>query len=275
VAPGRERLRIEDVRVPGLDGNPDVTVRVYRPTTPGAVAGGIVQFHGGGFVAGDLDSEDERSVQYAADAGLVVVSVDYRLAPEDPFPAAAEDGYAALCWTSANATALGIDPTRLGVGGTSAGGTLAAATALRARNEGGPSLAFQFLLFPALDDRLTTRSQTFVGTPFVDGSSSRRLWECYCPGDRRDLSPYAAPARASDLSSLPPAYIVTAELDPLRDEGLDYARRLLEAGVPVDVRNYSGTFHAFDTIASAISTHAQRDQTAWLRRRVEHESMST
>jgi acetyl esterase len=266
VPPGRDQLTIDDLRVPGHDGDPEVAIRVYRPAGPASGRAGMVQFHGGGFVAGDLDSEDERSVAYAHDAGLVVLSVDYRLAPEHAYPAALRDGYAVLSWAAANAASLGVERNRIGVGGCSAGGNLAAATALWARDLGGPLVAFQFLLFPALDDRMDAPSKAFVGTPFIDGRSTRRLWDCYLGDGAGEPSPYAAPGRCADLRSLPPAYIVTAELDPLRDDGIGYALRLMDAGVPVDLRNYAATFHAFDSVPSTISTHAKHDQLAWLRR---------
>ena len=157
---------------------------------------GAIYLHGGGFVAGDLDTEDLRCVRLASDAGCVVISVDYRLAPEHRFPAAVDDGYAVLSWAADEAATLGLDRERLGVVGASSGGTLAAAIALMARDRKGPSLAFQLLVYPSLDDRMQTASAEFVGTPLVDGSDVARCWDYYLGTDRSDVSPYAAPARA-------------------------------------------------------------------------------
>jgi acetyl esterase/lipase len=262
--PGRDELAISDRLIPGPPDGPDVEVRVYDPRRGGARVG-LVYFHGGGFIAGDLDTEDSRCVQLARDAGCVVVSVDYRLAPEHRFPAPVDDGYAALVWTTSMAAELDLDPARIGVGGGSAGGALAAAIALMARDRGGPPVAFQMLLNPVLDDRIQTASMGFVGTPLIDGDSVARLWDVYLGPDRGDISPYAAPARAVDLSGLPPTYVMTAELDPLRDEGIEYATRLLRAGVSVELHQFGGAFHAFDLLPSAISRRAAAEQAVWLR----------
>jgi acetyl esterase/lipase len=223
-----------------------------------------VYFHGGGFVAGDLDTEDLRCVRIARDAGCVVISVDYRLAPEHRFPAAHDDCVAVLEWTAREAAALGVDPRRIGVAGASSGGNLAAATSLRARDHGGPPVAFQLLAYPSLDDRLETASVRFVGTPLVDGSDCAHCWDYYLGLDRADVSPYAAPARATDLRGLPPTYLLTAELDPLRDEGIRFATRLLEAGVSVELHQFAGAFHAFDLFPTAISQRALDEQVAWI-----------
>jgi acetyl esterase/lipase len=239
---------------------------VYEPSHDDDAQAGLVYFHGGGFIAGDLDTEDSRCVHLARDAGCVVVSVEYRLAPEHRFPAPVDDCYAALVWTTSMATDLGLDPARIGVGGGSAGGALAAAVALMARDRGSPPVAFQMLLNPVLDDRIQTASMRFVGTPLIDGSSAARLWDFYLGADRADVSPYAAPARAADLRGLPPTYVMTAELDPLRDEGIEYATRLLDAGVSVELHQFGGTFHAFDLLPSAISCRAADEQAVWLRR---------
>jgi acetyl esterase/lipase len=264
-ADGRAGLAIDDRKIPGPDDAPDVAVRVYRAPTRADAVPCVVYFHGGGFIAGDLDTEDARCVRLARGAGCVVVSVDYRLAPEHPYPAAVDDCFAALSWACAGADDLGIDDARIGVAGASAGGTLAAAVALMARDRGGPSLAFQLLVYPALDDRRQTASMQFVGTPFVDGDSSARLWDFYLGESRSDVSPYAAPARAASLSGLPATYLMTAELDPLRDEGIEYAVRLLHAGVSVELHQFGGAFHGFDMLPSAISQRAAAEQVEWLR----------
>ena len=263
-APGRDTLTITERRAPAPEGAAPVPVRIYRPTLDQA-APAAVYFHGGGFVAGDLDTEDLRCVRLACEAGCVVISVDYRLAPEHRFPAATDDGYAVLSWIATEATTLGIDPDRLGLVGASSGGTLAAAIALMARDRNGPPLAFQLLVYPSLDDRMQTASVRFVGTPLVDGSDVARCWDYYLGPDRVDVSPYAAPARATVLASLPPTYVMTAELDPLRDDGLRYAAALLEAGVSVELHQFAGAFHGFDLFPTAISQRALDEQAAWLR----------
>jgi acetyl esterase/lipase len=261
----RDALLVTDRVIAVPSGAPDISVRVYEPQARTRPTPAMVGFHGGGFIAGDLDSEDARFAGWSNGAGIVVVSVDYRLAPEQPFPAAVDDCYAALEWVAASADELGIDRTRLGVGGGSAGGCLAAALALLARDRQGPALAFQLLAYPCLDDRMTTASVQFVGTPLVDGAASRKAWAAYLGEARSEVSPYAAPARASDLRRLPPAYVMTAELDPLRDEGIEYASRLLGAGVPVELHQFAGAFHGFDLFPTALSRRAAEEQVAWLR----------
>lgn len=267
-APDRDRLHISERAIPGPGG--DLRVRIYEPPERVGPSPAIVYFHGGGFIAGDLDTEDGRCVRIAADAGCVVVSVEYRLAPEHPFPAPVDDCYAALEWTVAAAPELGLDPTRIGVGGGSAGGTIAAAVALMARDRGGPAIAFQLLVYPALDDRQLTPSSQAPDRPVVNAEGVRRLWDHYVGTDRSNVSPYAAPARADDLTGLPPAYVMTAELDALRDEGIEFALRLLRSGVSVDVRHYGETFHGFDLMPSTISRHALDDQATWVRTITQH-----
>jgi acetyl esterase len=242
--------------IPGPAGQADIPVRVYAPVENGSrPRPGIVFFHGGAFVMGDMYTEELRCLRYAADAACVVVSVEYRLAPEHPYPAAIDDGYRALKWTASNPDELGIDAERLAVAGSSAGGALAAAMALKARDTGGPPLVFQLLNYPVLDDRMQTPSmQLFDSTPLWTNRSTADMWTHYLgahhDGDRDgEVSLYAAPARATDLRGLPPAYVLTAELDPLRDEGIDYARRLMEAGVPTELHSVSGACHGFDIVA--------------------------
>ena len=263
---GSGDLTISDRTIPGAPGEASVRVRLYEPRHRQSDAPCLVYFHGGGFMAGDLDSEHVRCVRLSAQADCVVVSVDYRLAPEHPFPAAVDDCYAALSWASEVADDLGIDRSRLGIGGVSAGGGLAAAVALMARDRGGPFVAFQMLMFPVLDDRMATASMTFVDTPLFDGPAAARMWSTYLDANRSSTSPYAAPARADDLRGLPPTYLATGEFDPLRDEGIAYAVRLLAADVSVELHNFAGTFHTFDVFPTAISTRAANEQIEWLRR---------
>jgi len=243
-------MEIEDRTVPA---DPDVPVRIYRPHP---AQGAIVWLHGGGFVMGDLDTEHPAAVRLADGAGAVVISVGYRRAPEHRFPAALDDAYAVLTWAAEHAAELGIDPGRIAVGGFSAGGGLAAAVALRARDQQGPPIRFQLLNHPELDDRQETWSaRHFTDTPFVYRDKVTATWRHYLGS--APASPYAAPARAADLSGLPPAYIATAEFDPLRDEGICYGLRLLQAGVPVELHQWLGTFHGSVAIVSAEVSQRQ------------------
>jgi acetyl esterase/lipase len=262
--PGRDALGITEELVPAPPRADPVRVRIYRAPDGGAPRPGVVYVHGGGFIAGDLDTEELRCVRFAREAGVVVVSVEYRLAPEHRYPAALDDCYAVLTWTAASAAALGVDPARIGLAGASSGGNLAAATALLARDRGEPAVAFQLLVYPTLDDRLQTGSRQFVGTPMVDGRDCERCWDYYLGTERSEVSPYAAPARAADLRGLPPTYLMTAELDPLRDEGIEFATRLLAAGVSVDLHQFAGAFHGFDLFPTAISQRALDEQVRWL-----------
>jgi acetyl esterase/lipase len=254
-------VEVRDALVPGPEGAPQVPVRIYTPAEAAAPEGlpGLVYIHGGGFVLGDLDFCHSDLLRIADQVGAVVVSVDYRLAPEHAFPAGLEDCYAALEWTAAHAAELGIDPARLGVGGDSAGGGLAAAVALLARDRQGPALRFQYLGIPELDDRLETPSmQAFTDTPLWNRPNAETSWDYYlgAPGLRggADVSPYAAPARAEDLAGLPPAFVNVCEFDPLRDEGIAYAQRLVQAGVPTELHLYPGTFHGSAMIGAAAVT---------------------
>jgi acetyl esterase len=248
---------VRDTTVPGPSDAPDVPVRVYSPAGRTDAVPGLIYIHGGGFVLGDLDMFHAHVLRMVDELGIVVVSVDYRLAPEHPFPAPVEDCYAALKWVAAKADELGIDPKRLGIGGESAGGGLTAGTVLLARDRGGPELCFQYLGIPELDDRLDTESmRDYVDTPLWNRPNAIFSWTSYLgtePGGD-DVSPYAAPARATDLSGLPPAFVTTCQYDPLRDEGIEYARRLAHAGVPTELRHYPATFHGSAFVESAAIT---------------------
>ncbi|MFE6837334.1 alpha/beta hydrolase [Streptomyces sp. NPDC057705] len=259
-APDTSNMEVEDRTV---SADPDVPVRIYRPHR---AQGAVVWLHGGGGVFGDLDTEHPWAARIADLSGAVVISVGYRLAPEHPFPAALDDAYAVLNWTAGHADELGIDPARIAVGGHSAGANLAAATALRARDEQGPAIRFQLLNQPGLDDRQVTWSaRNFTDTPWFNRDQIAAAWRHYLGS--RPATPYAAPARAADLSGLPPAHIATAEFDPNRDEDIDYALRLLQAGVSVELHQWPGTFHGSQAILSAeVSQRQNAELAAALRR---------
>jgi acetyl esterase/lipase len=255
--PGRP-IDVRDELIPGPDGAPDVRVRIYTPTSTDGPRPGLVYIHGGGFVSGDIDMTDSACLTYADKLGIVVLSVDYRLAPETPFPGPVEDCYAALVWTANKSTELGIDPARIGVAGSSAGGGLAAGTVLMARDRGGPAIVFQYLGVPELDDRLATESmREYVDTPLWNAPKAVFSWDCYLGEGKRgtaDVSPYAAPARATDLSGLPPTVVTVCQFDPLRDEGMEHARRLSQANVPTELRGHAGTFHGSTVLSDAAVT---------------------
>ncbi|MEW2486630.1 alpha/beta hydrolase [Streptomyces sp. NPDC048411] len=259
-APDTADMEVEDRTVPA---DPDVAVRIYRPHQ---AQGAIVWLHGGGFVMGNLDTEHPWATRIAEGSGAVVISVGYRLAPEHRFPAALDDAYAVLTWTAEHAAEIGIDPARIAVGGHSAGGGLAAAVALRARDEQGPVIRFQLLNQPGLDDRQETWSaRNFTDTPWFNRDKATTAWRHYLGS--QPATPYAAPARAADLSGLPPAYIATAEFCPNRDEDLAYTLRLLQAGVPVELHQWPGTFHGSQAILSAeVSQRQNAELGAALRR---------
>jgi acetyl esterase len=255
-------VTFSDRMIPGPAGDPEVRVRVYRPEGAEEPLPGVLYIHGGGFCIGTIETEHMGAGVTAVAAEAVVVSVDYRLAPEHPFPAGVEDCYAALVWLGENASELNIDADRIAVMGGSAGGGLAAGIALLARDRRGPSLCFQVLNIPELDDRLETPSmKQFSDTPLWNRPNAIVSWRYYL-GDALggDISPYAAPARAEDLRGLPPAYVSTMEFDPLRDEGNRYAMRLMEQGVSVELHSYPGTFHGSSMIANAEVSRRSSDE---------------
>jgi len=267
----RSGVVVEDRDIAGPENAPHIPVRIYTPQDLNSLVPGILHIHGGGFVVGNLDSELGACLNLCRGLGAVLVSVDYRLAPENPFPAGLEDCYAALQWLHNNCEQLGVDPARIAVTGMSAGGGLAAALTLLARDRGGPPICFQYLGIPELDDRLETASmREFVDTPMWNRPNAELSWDAYLGRQYRrggDVPYLAAPARAEDLAGLPPAYVSTMEFDPLRDEGIEYALKLLRAGVATELHSFPGTFHG-----SSLFTHAQvsqresREQLAVLRR---------
>ena len=241
--PGATMAHVEDRSIPGPGG--EIPVRIYRPTEASDHSL-LVWYHGGGWVIGDLDGADVTCRELAARSGSVVVSVDYRLAPEHRYPAAHEDCYAATVWAAGNAAELGADAGKLAVGGDSAGGNLAAVVSLRARDESGPAIRFQLLVYPVTDHNYETVSYNDNAEGYLltrDGMEW--FWNHYLGPDGDGSHPHASPLRADDLSGLPPAHVITAEYDPLRDEGEAYAERLRGAGVAVTQTRYAGQIHAF------------------------------
>ncbi len=248
--PATEPPSTEDRLIPGPAG--DIPVRLYRPQAEGPHPV-VVFFHGGGFVIGGIDTHDPLCQQISSRVPAVVVSVEYRLAPEHPFPAAVEDCWAATQWVAAHASELGADPARLAVAGDSAGGNLAAVVAIRARDAGGPALAFQLLIYPTTDATGSHPSIQANGQGYFLTAETMAWFQGHYlgpDGDRRH--PDASPLFIEDLAGLAPAFIVTAEYDPLRDEGEAYGRRLEEAGVPTKVRRYDGMIHAFFQLDAVI-----------------------
>lgn len=269
VAPEDPRVEISEFAVAGRDGGPDVRVRVYRPSAAPRPAPGLLFVHGGGFVLGNLDSDAARCLRFCAEAQYVVVALDYRLAPEHPFPAPFEDCRTVLQWMWDGADELGLDRGGLAVGGSSAGGALAAALTLWARDTTGPRLAGQVLVYPVTDDRLEGASvREFWDVPGWNGRATSLMWKHYLAGLGRVGATYAVPARAASLSGLPPAFIVVAGRDPLRDEGLRYGDLLRGAGVPTQVREFPDVPHGFDQFVpdAPESRQALAEQVTFLRR---------
>lgn len=233
--------------IPGAEGDPDVRVKIYEPKIKNEILPGVLHFHGGGFIIGTADMFDANCEEIVKEVNCVVISVDYRLAPEHPFPAPVEDCYAALKWFSENAAELGVDPSRIAVSGGSAGGGLTAAISLLSRDRKGPSIAFQMPNYPMIDDRCITSSNNEITDERIfNGKSNQQAWDMYLGNKDGEVSQYAAPARATDLSGLPPTYTCVGELDPFRDETIEYVARLTKAGVPVEFHLYPGCFHGFE-----------------------------
>jgi acetyl esterase len=252
---------VDDHQVP-VDGD-DITVRVYTP--PGEPPfPALVYFHGGAFWLGDIDQPDTACRDLASRVRAVVASVDYRLAPEHPFPTPPEDCYSATVWASTHAPELGIDRDRIAIGGASAGGALAAAVALMARDRGGPRIAFQWLDIPVTDSHMDSDSfREFSEGYLLTKAAMLEGWEFYVPDPAQRSNPYASPMHAADVSGLPPALVTTAELDPLRDEGEAYGRRLEAAGVPTIVRRYDGMIHGFGAFTGILEASRRcRDDVA-------------
>jgi acetyl esterase len=264
--PEQPVARVENRTIPG-PARP-IPVRVYHPT-PGEKLPVLVHFHGGGFVICNLDTHDRQCRALANSAGCVVVSVDYRLAPEHKYPAAVEDSFAATRYIADHPDEFGADGTRIAVGGDSAGGNLAAVVALMARERGGPRLAYQLLVYPLVDinDEHPSMRQ-FAQDHFLTREAMDWFMELYLPNPDKGREPYASPMNAGDFRGLPPAMIITAECDPLRDQGEAYARKLEAAGVPVLLKRYEGMIHPFFQFGGIIDAAkvAMSDTAAALRR---------
>lgn len=254
-APRPSAVRVEELELPGADGT--LAARVYRPPDVAAPSPAFVYFYGGGWVLGSLDAGDEVCRTLADRAPCTVVAVSYRAAPEHPFPAAAEDAYAALAWLGEQAGALGLDPARLAVGGASAGANLAAVAGLLVRERGGPKLVLQVLVYPVTDHLSETASmRECVDPAFFGAADVAWCWRHYLDDPADGADPRASPLRAPDLTRLPSALVVTAEADPLRDQGEAYAERLAAAGVPVESVRYDGLVHGFFSMTGILDAAA-------------------
>ncbi len=262
-------IEVQDLRVPGADGV-ELDASIVRPLA-GASGAGILLLHSGGMMFGDRFSGADHALGWVEQTGAVLVTIDYRLAPEHPDPIPFEDCYAALEWFAADAPALGVQPERILVAGASAGGGLAAGVALAARDRGGPRLRGQLLDYPMLDDRgITASTSAFDGIGVWDRVSNETGWRALL-GDRvrtDEVSSYAAPARAVDLSGLPPAFIDVGSAEIFRDEAVSYAHRLWEAGGDAELHVWPGAFHACDIFAAhaTISRAMIAARNGWLQR---------
>jgi acetyl esterase/lipase len=265
----RDDITVEERLVPGPKDGPDVRVVVTAPKNKTGSCGGYLHIHGGGYVLGSAALGSPRNMITAAEVGCVVVSVNYRLAPETVFPGAVEDCYAGLKWLWTHADALGVDRNRIAIGGESAGGGLAAGLGLLIRDRGEFKPVHQQLVYPMLDDRSCTDTHGYTGEFIWTRQSNHFGWSSILghePGGP-DVSPYAAAARANDLSGLPPTFISTGALDLFCDENIEYARRLNRAGVPVELHVYPGAVHGFDMLPGTwLADRHAKDQLDAMRR---------
>ena len=264
-------IEFRELTVPGPEGAPDISLLVCKPAALTSIVPGVYHIHGGGMVVGDNRTGMLPMLHWIQEAGVVAVSVEYRLAPENPHPAPVEDCYAGLVWTAAHAAELGIDPARLLIAGASAGGGLSAAVALMARDRSGPALIGQALFCPMLDDRNQTPSSYELDRAATwDRTSNLTGWRALLGPAQGgpDVSPYAAPARATDLSGLPPAFLDVGSVETFRDEILDYAARIWQAGGAAELHVWPGGYHGFESLApsAAISVAARQARLDWLRR---------
>lgn len=263
--PPNPNVGTEDVSIDGPGG--DVALRIYRPASPAATRPGIYFIHGGGMVLGNLETDHLTAVMLCEALGAVVVSVDYRLAPEHPYPAGPDDCYAGLEWMAAKADDLGFDPARLALYGGSAGAGLAISTALRARDQAGPSICFVMAPYPMIDDRNETASSLeIVDVGIWDRAGNLEAWAWYLGG--READHYAAPARAEELTGLPPMFIDVGDQDMFHDEDVTFAERLEAAGVSTELHVYPGAYHASEVFAptAALSQQIWANRIAALQR---------
>ena len=261
--PPVDGVESQDLKIPGPAGAPDITARLYKPKDLSGSKPGMLWIHGGGYILGDLDVDDYNLRQMCVNTGCVILSTNYRLAPENPFPDPVEDCYTSLKWMVKNSESLGIDKSRIAIGGGSAGGGLAAGLVIMTRDRGEIEVVFQLLIYPMLDDRnITLSSHTITDQRTWDREKNIFAWKAYLGDSAKDgnVSPYAAAARAKDLSGLPPAYIAVGELDLFLDEDIEYAQRLLQAGVSTELHVYPGAIHGFDSILTASVSKRFREE---------------
>ncbi|NCB77356.1 MAG: alpha/beta hydrolase [Negativicutes bacterium] len=248
--PPDPEVKVTEKVIPGPKGAPDMSIRIYEPKERKGMLPGVLYFHCGGYSLGSPAHEDASCYKYVKEVNCVIVSPNYRLAPENPAPAAYEDCYQALLWVAEQANEIGIDCSRLAVTGLSCGGGLAIAVAMMARDRKGPLLTFQMPIAPTIDDRLNTKSSLeFTDPRALNYKTCRKIWDLYLGEgheNRDDISPYAAPSRATDLSGLPPCYSYVGALDPHRDETIAYINKLLQAGVSAGFSLYPQCIHAFE-----------------------------
>jgi acetyl esterase/lipase len=256
-----------DYTVPGPEGAPDILLRVHRPKELQGPRPCVYSIHGGGYILGTIDMEDLRFDRWSPELGVVGVAVEYRLAPETPYPGPLEDCYAGLKWVFDHCDRIGADPNRIGISGASAGGGLAAGLALLVRDRAELDLAFQMLIYPMIDDRQQTPSSQWE-VPIWNPRANEFGWRSYLGPlyGTEDIPPYAAAARAADLQGLPPAYVSVGTLDGFCDEDIAYAQRLNQAGVPTELHVYPGAPHGFDGMAPStpLARRGRRDMKEWL-----------
>ncbi len=265
-----DHVVIEDRIGPHAPGAIDVPVRIYTPRSRTGLLPGLLWMHGSGFTTGTPKMDDGVLTRIVEEVGCVVVSVDYRLAPEHAFPSATDDCYAALVWLATHAQELGVNREHLAIAGQSAGGGICAAVGLMARDRGEVSLSFQMPLYACLDDRHVTSSSHAITDPRTwNRELSLKAWEVYLGNHREgDISPYAAPIRATDLAGLPPTYMMIGTLDLMRDENIEYANRLMQAGVPTELHVYPGASHGFELMVpnASVSKRAADEYVSALKR---------
>jgi acetyl esterase len=264
------KMKVKNRLIPSLNDAPDIVVRIFQLSEQsGHSTPALLWIHGGGFGARDIDHPFFKQLleTIVLETGMIIVAPEYRLAPADPFPAAPDDCYATFQWLLSSIEEYRIDPNRIMIGGASAGGCIAIATALMARDKGDPNLYFQFLIEPVTDNRFSTVSSQSVTDPEIFNSASlRECWVNYLGGKLTNDSPYAAPALADDLSGLPPAYIFVAERDPVRDEGIEYANRLMQAGISTELHLLPNIHHVSIAESQELSTRVLDEFIAVLKR---------